>query len=202
MSEEIEAPAVKVSVILPTPDKTEPDPQVLAAWEATHPEFEIVVAGANKGRWSRAAAVTEGAAQASGDVLIVCDPDVWPGDMTTAIETASEHGWCLPCRDIDGPAEGESDRRSTRGEVVVLTRDAFETAPPDPRFGVVHTLEADAWLTALGTLVGPSTTLDATALRFGDRKRVATTDAATMLGARYRRAAARADRMRRLVAEI
>lgn len=200
----------------------------LTGWYArTHPSWEAVLGHHDTGPWSASAAIIDGAQRASGDVLVVHDADC-AIDPIEAIEHL-EAGWAIPHymvhrlseqsteRFIAGaPLEGleldKSNRQDSKpyighagGGVVVLTREAFEQVPPDPRFaGWGH--QDDAWALALRTLVGAPWRgrRDLVHLWHPPQKRMSRTVGTTenhALYRRYRQAARSPERMRALIEE-
>lgn len=151
--------------------------------EAAHPDWTVHLGdGATPDGFSRTRGLLHAAAQApDADVLVCMDSDVWC-DPAEAVEHAAETGWAIPHRMIyrlsrtstatlladpwmdwqglplcEPSADNRQDARPyvghAAGTLVVLTREAFDLASPDPRF-VGWGSEDDAWACALRTLVG------------------------------------------------
>lgn len=133
-----------------------------------------VVVGEHTGPWCKAAAVADGLARATGDVLVVADADVWTpgwegavGRVVSGVPWAMPHGKVHrlthaatqqvldghePAREMDltqSPYQGWPG-----GGMVVVRRDVYERAPLDPRF-VGWSGEDESWAHALRTLAGP-----------------------------------------------
>lgn len=151
---------------------------VLARYAEHHPDWEVVIGHSSAEGFSRTQAILDAASRATGDVLVVTDADAWC-DPGAAIGAAQRSGWSIPHRFVhrlspdstlrvvdDGEdwrglplsRDNAQDHRPYLGNecatLVVLTRDAFDAAPPDPRF-VGWGQEDDAWALALRSLVGP-----------------------------------------------
>lgn len=150
---------------------------VRARFVETHPDWEIVTGTCPPGPFNRSAAILDGARQASGDVLVVADADVWC-DPAEAVTRAHEVGWAVPHTLIhrlskestvqvltgsdwlglplstDNPQDSKPYRGNETGTLVVLRSDVLFDVPPDPRF-VGWGQEDQAWGAALRTLVGP-----------------------------------------------
>jgi hypothetical protein len=174
---------VKVSLLVPfTPGRC---PHRDAAWAwvrsryaTVFPRWEIVVGeGDTPDGYSRSRGILDAARQATGDVLVVTDADVWchPG---LAVLRAVEDGWAVPHTMIhrlsvestdkvlagspwqglplstDNPQDSKPYRGNETGTLVVLRRDVFDRCPPDPRF-VGWGQEDNAWGAALRCLAGP-----------------------------------------------
>lgn len=150
---------------------------IRATYTSEFPSWEIVTGdGATPDGYSRTRAILDAYDRSSGDVLVVADADVWchPG---LAVLAAVENGWAIPhdkihrlsaestlsvlagagWRGLPLSTENPQDARPYRGHetgtLVLLRRDVFAAAPPDPRF-VGWGQEDDAWALALHTLVG------------------------------------------------
>jgi hypothetical protein len=223
---------VKVSVLAPftpgCPHREDAWAYVLGRYTAEHPDWEIVVGRSPGSLYSRTAAILDAASRASGDVLVVADADVWC-DPAEAATKALGSGWAIPHRLIHrlSPESTEQvyagadwrtlplsqdnaqDRRpyvgNEAGTLLVLTRSAFEAAPPDPRFAGWGQ-EDEAWALALRTLIGKAWRGTADLVHFWhppqerlDRIRGNQENQALLR--RYRQAASRPSRMRPLVAE-
>lgn len=136
---------------------------------------EIIECDGESETFSRTQAIRDGVSKSSGDILVIVDCDVWC-DPTQAIEQVRK--WMVPHRLVHRLSNA-STRRALAGEgwqhlelsqdnkqdrkpyigrecgtMVVMTRDTYDTAPPDPRF-VGWGSEDEAWSCGLRTLVGP-----------------------------------------------
>lgn len=149
---------------------------VRARFAETHSDWEIVTGTCPDGPFNRSAAILDGARQASGDVLVVADADVWC-DPAEAVAQALETGWAVPhtlihrlskestvqvltgsaWRGLPLSTDNRQDAKPYRGKptggLVVFRRDVLFDVPPDPRFAAWGQ-EDDAWSLALHTLVG------------------------------------------------
>ena len=167
----------RVSVIIPwAPGVGCRHREAALAWTASKwvgTGHEVVV-GENTGPWCKAAAVADGLARATGDVLVVADADVWtPGWEGAVGRVVSGVPWAMPHGKVhrlthaatqqvlDGhePARGMDLTQSPYqgwpgGGMVVLRRDVYVRAPLDPRF-VGWSGEDESWAHALRTLAGP-----------------------------------------------
>lgn len=146
-------------------------------YQAAHPEWERCVGVSPEGPFNRAAAILDGARQATGDVLVVSDADVWCDNLSATIEAAVECGWAVPHRLIhrlspestshvltgagwrglplstDNPQDRKPYVGNEAGTLLAVRRDALQMAPPDPRFAGWGQ-EDTSWSAALRTLVG------------------------------------------------
>lgn len=167
----------RVSVIIPwAPDVGCRHREAALAWTASKwvaTGHEVVV-GEHAGPWCKAAAVADGLARATGDVLVVADADVWTTGWQAAIDqVVSGVPWAMPHGKVhrlthaatqavlDGhePARGMNLTQAPYqgwpgGGMVVVRRDVYEVAPLDPRF-VGWSGEDESWAHALRTLAGP-----------------------------------------------
>ena len=143
---------------------------LLPRWQKTG--WQVVVAAQpDGGPWRKAAAVEAGLADATGDVLVIADADVWCDGITDAVR-AVEHGapWAIPHwlvyrltraateavyagGRLDGPTEREPYVGWAGGGMTVLPRATYEQVPLDPRFRGWGGEDA-AWAHALTTLAG------------------------------------------------
>jgi hypothetical protein len=115
--------------------------------------------------------------------LVISDADVVCDGLRSLAAAALEHGWAVPgllhrlsedstwrvlagedWRGLPLSADNPQDRRPYRvhpgGTLLAVTAEAFDTAPPDPRF-VGWGQEDDALAAALRCLVGPEWRVDA-----------------------------------------
>lgn len=167
----------RVSVIIPwAPDVGCRHREAALAWTASKwvaTGHEVVV-GEHAGPWCKAAAVADGLARATGDVLVVADADVWTTGWQAAIDqVVSGVPWAMPHGKVhrlthaatqavlDGhePTQGMNLTQTPYqgwpgGGMVVLRRDVYAQAPLDPRF-VGWSGEDESWAHALRTLAGP-----------------------------------------------
>lgn len=140
--------------------------------------FEVLVGSTGVDGFSRTQAILDARAWATADVLVVSDADVICDDLGALVEAARD-GWAVP--DLLHRLSPESTERVLEGEgwhglplstdngqdskpyrvheggtLLAITAEAFDAAPPDPRF-VGWGQEDDAWAAALRALVGPPT---------------------------------------------
>jgi hypothetical protein len=202
---------------------------VRSRWAAEWPGWEIIEGTSPPGPYSRTGGILDAASRTDADLLIVTDADVWV-DPTDAVLAAQSHGWAIPHRLIhrlsaestsavlDTAADWRSlplsrdNHQDSRpyvghetGTWVVLRRDVFRAAPPDPRF-VGWGQEDDAWALALRCLVGRPWrgNLDLVHLWHPPQARVSRVlgnPANAALLRRYRAASRDADLMRDLIEE-
>jgi hypothetical protein len=138
--------------------------------------LEVVTGASPPGPYNRSAAILDGAAKASGDILLVADADVFC-DPTQAIAEAELVGWAVPHMMLhrlapestervlagadwrglplstDNPQDRKPYRGNLTGTMVAIRRDVLAAVPPDPRF-VGWGSEDQAWAMALRTLIG------------------------------------------------
>lgn len=200
----------------------------LTGWYArTHPTWEVVLGRHDDGPWNASAAIIDGAAKASGEILVAHDADcaIDPAEATEHLES----GWSIPHLmvhrlsressdlfmagfDLKGLQLDRSNRQDGKpytghagGGVVVLTREAFDAVPPDVRFaGWGH--QDDAWALALRTLIGAPWRgkRDLIHLWHPPQERLSRTvgsEESHALFRRYQFAARKPDRMRALIEE-
>lgn len=146
-------------------------------YEARHPDWQIITGTTDVEGFSRTQAILDARRQTDADVFVIADADVWVDDLTTAVTEATTTGWAIPHLLIhrlseasservlhgaewrgqglsqDNPQDSHPYRGHEAGTLLVTTADAFDTAPPDPRF-VGWGSEDAAWACALRTLVG------------------------------------------------
>lgn len=150
---------------------------VRARYAEHHPDWLVIEGAPGDGPFSRSRAILDAAGRTDAAVLVVADGDVWC-DPLPAVEEVQATGWAVPHRMIHRLSQ-ESTERMLAGEpwpglplshdnpqdrrpyvgretgtLVVLTREAFEAAPPDRRF-VGWGQEDTAWSIALRRIVGP-----------------------------------------------
>lgn len=128
------------------------------SYQLEHPDWQIIEGTCPPGPWVKALALRDAADRADGDVFVIADADVFVDDLHPAIEQVAAHGWAIPHRLVHRLSEASTtrvlngagwhglplstdnpqDRRPYRGlecgGIFVITRDAFRTALPDPRF--------------------------------------------------------------------
>ena len=151
--------------------------------EWTYPDWPIFVGTSDgPDEFSRTQAIADAYRQAPAeiDTFIVTDADVFLDyPFEVSVSKAHQRGWAVPhtlihrlskestealdyvklvdWRDLplsdDNPQDSQPYRGNAAGTLLVLTRDAYETAPPDPRF-VGWGSEDVAWAIALAELVG------------------------------------------------
>lgn len=200
-----------------------------ARWGEVHPDWEVVTGRSDFGTpFSRAQGILHAASRTDADVLVVADADVWC-DPAPAVNQVAEHGWAIPHRLIhrlsldstlqvyggtdwrglplstDNHQDSRPYRGHPTGTLVVLTRDALEAAPPDPRF-VGWGQEDDAWACALKTMVGKPWRGDDDLVHLwhppqARQSRAVGSPEGLALLRRYRAARGNQDRMRALIAE-
>lgn len=79
-----------------------------------HPGWEVIEAGCDDGEWNKPQAVNRAARQASGDVLVVSDADVFvsPRALDAAVAQAAHAPWVVPHR--------QTKRLTPRATVAVI----------------------------------------------------------------------------------
>lgn len=200
---------------------------VEAQYAEHHPDWPIVDGYSFREQFSRTRAILEGVASTDADMLVVADADAWCDNLAETVAHAEQTGWAVPHRMVHRlspestdkliagadwrglplSTDNSQDRKpyvgNETGTLVVLTREAFDTAPPDPRF-VGWGQEDTSWASALHTLVGGPWrgTADLVHLWHPPQRRlsrrVGTREGETLAG-RYRAAKFKPDLMRRLV---
>jgi len=169
------------SVVVPWRSTPEREPLwawLRARWERLLPDFELIEGACpDDGPWRKGVAVADGVARASCDVVVIADADVWCDGVRVAVEVvaAGQAGWAIPhhlvrrltARATDEVLETNAfptvrttftyDQRPYPGHpaggMVVLTRDAYQHAPIDPRFAGWGQ-EDNSWALALRLLIG------------------------------------------------
>ncbi len=139
--------------------------------------FEIALGDSPAGPFNRAAAILNGAARTTADVIVVSDGDVYCDPTAAVAAVASGQPWAIPhelvhrlsadstekalagadWRGLPLSADNPQDRRPYRGNetgtLFVIRRDVLDDVPPDVRFvGWGH--EDTAYAYALRILVG------------------------------------------------
>ena len=150
---------------------------VRAWYETTFPDWQIVVGTSDAEGFSRTQGILDAYSRAEGDVLVVADADCFTDGLPEAVGNVETMGWAIPhlmlhrlsadstalvIEGVDwrGLPLSSDNRQDSKpyvgfetGTLLVITRDAFDCAPPDPRFvGWGH--EEEAWSLALRRLVG------------------------------------------------
>lgn len=127
-------------------------------WSRRHPDWQLVEGmGSPHAPWSKGAAVAEALAEASGDIVVVADADVWCDGVPDAVAAVVAGAqWAIPhhrvlrltelaSREVyesgDWPAVRTSLTYAQRpypgqpgGGITVMTRETYQRAPIDPRF--------------------------------------------------------------------
>lgn len=157
-----------------------------ARWEATFPEWQIIVAADGDGPWRKGAAVRRGVELATGQIVAVADADVWLDRADRGVELVRRGApWVMPFTRVARLNEkftarviaGEVDfaytvrlrtalaerpyPQNAAGGMVILPRETALRIPIDPRFEGWGQ-EDEAWRDALETLAGPRARVDAT----------------------------------------
>ena len=160
-----------VDVIVPF---TGDDPHRLAAlgWVTGRlSKLWPVIIGHGPDPWCKAAAVADGLAQSTAEIVAVHDADVWCDGLQDAIDAVTLGApWSMPHRRVrrlteTATAQWYADEPATQyeerpypgtfgGGIVVLPRAIYEKVPLDPRF-VGWGQEDQAWGWALDILAGP-----------------------------------------------
>jgi hypothetical protein len=169
---------VTVSVVVPWSPGC---PHRERAWAFVRDRYdlEVIEGSSPPGPYNRAAAILDGAAKATGDLLVIADADVFlAGPLDESIAHTEQAGWAVPHRlihrlsrtsteqvyagaDWHGLPLSDDNRQDSKpyqgnetGTLLVIRRDVLEQAPPDPRF-VGWGQEDNAWGYALRCLIGP-----------------------------------------------
>lgn len=175
---------MSVSVLIPwrsgCPHREAALEWVRARYAQRHPDWPVIVGEHTEGEWCKAAAVADALRQTDADVLIVADGDCWSDALAPAVACIEAGApWVCPRNVTRRLSEAATagvlagadpnmsmalDRRPysgiDAGGLVVLSREAYETAPLDPRFRG-YGKEDEAWSRALKVLVGKCLRLDA-----------------------------------------
>jgi len=178
-AQQVTPPSVaEVSVLVPA----RLDAQRQRLWDHLRPRWEKlgyeVVEGTCQGPWRKAVAVADALSRASGSVLVVADADVWCDAVPQAVAAVKAGAaWAIPhyrvlrltkpaTQDVLATGNWPTRRTTTTfaqrpypgrpgGGLLVLTRDAYRSAPMDPRF-TGWGQEDESWALALGTMLGRS----------------------------------------------
>lgn len=169
--------SVRVSVIVPwRSDGAHRDTAwawVRARWRSRFPGWQVVTGAAPEGEWCKAAAITAALPEATGDVLVLADADVWCEGVLQAVTAIAEGArWAIPHDKVH-----RLDQQSTAtlldntavtgrpalaqapytgfagGGMTVLPRATYTRIPLDPRFAGWGQ-EDEAWALALTCLTG------------------------------------------------
>lgn len=140
--------------------------------------FDVVTGTTDVEGFSRTQAILDARRKAYADVFVIADADVFTDSLDDGIREALIRGWSVPNGLLhrlseaathrvllgddwrgqplsqDNPQDSQPYRVHEAGTLLVVTAEAFDLAPPDPRF-IGWGQEDDAWATALRALVGP-----------------------------------------------
>lgn len=140
--------------------------------------YDVVVGTTDAPGFSRTQAILDARAQSDAELFVIADADVWPEGLDAGIDHAQLAGWAVPnglihrlsadstdrvyngepWRGLPLSKDNRQDSRPYRvhpgGTCLVVTAEAFDVAPPDPRF-VGWGQEDDALAITLRALVGP-----------------------------------------------
>ncbi|MCC9712074.1 hypothetical protein E4N62_46835 [Streptomyces sp. MNU76] len=164
-----------VSVIVPwRPDGAEREAAwawARARWHERFPGWQIVTGTPPDGVWCKAAAVAAALPDATGDVLVLADADVWCEGVLQAVTVIAEGApWAIPHHRVyrlapestrtvleGAPLGGPLAQRAypgfAGGGMTVLPRATYERIPLDARF-TGWGQEDEAWAIALACLAG------------------------------------------------
>lgn len=139
--------------------------------------FDVVIGTSDAEGFSRTQAILDARAQSDADVFVIADADVVAEGLDDGIAKALLHGWAVPngllwrlCEQStrrflagenwrglplsqDNPQDSRPYKVHEGGTLLCVSAEAFDIAPPDPRF-VKWGQEDDAWAATLHTLVG------------------------------------------------
>lgn len=214
-----------VSVLIPfSPDSTWRVQALEHAVRQYTESWETII-GTVDGPWRKAAAVADAARTAAGEIFVVADADCVCGGVEQAVAAVSAGaGWAMPHGNVHrldeeatlevyaGTPPEQTVGRAERtrrgmfgGGIVVVTRQAWERAPLDPRF-VGWGQEDSSWGLALDTLCGPPARLNHDLWHLWHppaprRDRRIGSDQGHALFERYRQARNRPDVMAKLIEE-
>lgn len=193
--------------------------------------FDVIVGTTDVEGFSRTQAILNAREQSDADVFIVADADVWtdPAALLGGVSQARASGWAVPNEKLhrlseestwrvlagedwhglplstDNAQDSKPYRVHEGGTLLIVTAEAFDTAPPDPRF-VGWGQEDDAWALALRCLVGVPWRGAADLVHLWHpaeprQTRIIGNDRNVQLVTRYRNARRRPDVMRALIEE-
>lgn len=195
--------------------------------------FEVIEGTSDAEGFSRTQGILSARAQSDADVFVVADADVWcdPAALLHGAAQAQASGWAVPngmlrrlseestwrvlsgenwrglALSTDNPQDSLPYPVHEAGTLLILTAEAFDIAPPDPRF-IGWGFEDDAWAMALNCLVGPAWRGAADLIHLWHPaaprpSRTKANPSNTALRDRYRAAARRGPvAMRRLIEEV
>lgn len=144
-----------------------------ARWAARFPGWQVITGTPPDGVWCKAAAVAAALPEATGDVLVLADADVWSDGVLQAVTAIAEGArWAIPHHHVyrldeastqavlGGEPLGATYRLAQRayggfagGGMTVLPRATYQRIPLDPRFAGWGQ-EDEAWAIALTCLTG------------------------------------------------
>jgi hypothetical protein len=192
------------------------------AWRWIHNLYlmhgcKVVVGSSDVEGFSRTQAILDARSCSDADLFLIADADVRVDGSLPAsmLEAAESVGWAVPGLlhrlsedsttrvlagepwrglplSTDNPQDSKPYRIHEAGTLLAVTAEAFDLAPPDPRFvGWGH--EDDAWAAALHTLVGPPKRTDTDVVHLWHppqprQSRITGNDANKALARRYRNA--------------
>lgn len=146
---------------------------VRARWAERFPGWQVVTGTPPEGEWCKAAAITAALPEATGDVIVLTDADVWCDGVLQAVTAIAEGArWAIPHHRVQrldeastraivcGAPLGVTSRLAQRayagfagGGMTVLPRATYERIPLDARFAGWGQ-EDEAWAIALTCLTG------------------------------------------------
>lgn len=144
-----------------------------AHWAQRFPGWQVVTGTPPDGPWCKAAAVAAALPEATGDVLVLADADVWCDGVLQAVAAVAEGArWAIPHHRVHrltaestravlgGEPLGGAHRLAQRaypgfagGGMTVLPRSTYDRVPLDARF-TGWGQEDEAWALALYCLSG------------------------------------------------
>ena len=179
-------PTLRVSVIIPYreggAERERAFAHVRGLYARHYPTWEITTAPGPEGEFSRAGAICDAAAHATGDVIVVADADVWCDTIGEAVAKVADGAtWADPAQAhvvrmteaatlaayagrglcAEGAPQG-GHRRVACGGMVALSREALVRCLPDRRF-VGWGAEDHAWEAELVRMYGAAARLSAPA---------------------------------------
>jgi hypothetical protein len=145
---------------------------VSSRYAQQHPQWDVVLAGAPSGAWSKARAVMPAVRHLADELVVVADADVWCAELEPAVAAVQAGAmWAMPHRQVirltetataqlhaglaepwDLPAE-QRYVGVHGGGIVIASRDVLLEVPLDPRFEGWGQ-EDQSWALALATLAG------------------------------------------------